>query len=180
MVRRYRRTNNFVSLRLSPASMAGPDVLIEPETVLGIPATLELRQAAIVCPVDLFDAVKIIEQTARLRRKGWPALFKEGTFLLFLARPKKSAGNRSAPPDRLSTDKPHFARSSRGCAGQTRCNARDIFHCFHARLVLNSSSGRRRRACPSLVKCRKTYYARLDPVVADRRSGQRLVDPRKA
>ena len=93
---------------------------------------------------------------------------------------KKSAGNRSTPPDRLSTDKPHFARSSRGCAGQTRCNARDIFHCFHARLVLNSSSGRRRRACPSLVKCRKTYYARLDPVVADRRSGQRLVDPRKA
>jgi len=55
-------------------SMAGPDVLIEPETVLGIPATLELRQAAIVCPVDLFDAVKIIERTASLRRKGWPAL----------------------------------------------------------------------------------------------------------
>jgi hypothetical protein len=37
--------------------MAWPDVLIEPETILGIPAALELGQAAIVCPIDLFDAV---------------------------------------------------------------------------------------------------------------------------
>src|SRR6516162_3263429 len=40
--------------------MAGPDVLIEPETVLGIPATLELRQTAIVWPIDLFNAIRLV------------------------------------------------------------------------------------------------------------------------
>jgi hypothetical protein len=38
----------------------------------------------------------------------------------------------------------------------------------------------RRRACPSLVKCRKTSGARLDRTAADRRGGRRPVDPRKA
>src|SRR5713226_6185327 len=38
----------------------------------------------------------------------------------------------------------------------------------------------RRRACPSLVKCRKTFGARLDRAAADRRNGRRPVDPRKA
>jgi len=35
-------------------------------------------------------------------------------------------------------------------------------------------------SCPSLVKCRKTFGARLDRAAADRRSGRRPVDPRKA
>ena len=37
-----------------------------------------------------------------------------------------------------------------------------------------------RRACASLVKCRKTFVARLDRAAADRCSGRRPVDPRKA
>jgi hypothetical protein len=36
------------------------------------------------------------------------------------------------------------------------------------------------RACHSLVKCRKTFGARLDRAAADRRSDRRPVDPRKA
>ena len=40
--------------------MARPDVLIESETILGIPPTLKLRQAAIVCSIDLFDAVWLV------------------------------------------------------------------------------------------------------------------------
>jgi len=40
--------------------MARPDILIEPEAILGIPATLELRQAAVVCSIDLFDAVWLV------------------------------------------------------------------------------------------------------------------------
>src|SRR5215472_10042663 len=38
----------------------------------------------------------------------------------------------------------------------------------------------RRRACPSLVKCRKTFGARLDRAAADRHSSRTPVDPRKA